>query len=491
MTVTDHEVRARKVRSVAIIGGGASGAIVLDSLVQEQQFDEIVLYERRGVLGGVWVLDENPDELDVPPGLDQEQLDPPLPVPEFEVETREKRHYQQRYLHTASYKGLRTNIPELLMTYSDLKKWDAQDDERVEEEYVRGVVVQRYIETYLKRNEDKIVLNTSVESVKKDYTKQDSQFELTLRTDTGEVDEDGHPVDLWSKRTFDAVVVATGHYHVPSIPDVPGIQDVYHKFPGVIVHSKTFRTADQFQGKKIIVVGSRSSGADVVELGAKYAAEIIQSKRSSRLVRPSESPNVITKPVITRYEVSGGDIIVHFEDGTTTKNPDSVVYATGFRYSFPFLKNSFPSFTTGYVMPDLYQHTFYNKDPLLSLVGVPTDAISFRAFEYQAVLVSRFLARKVVLPPLEEQIRWSLARFHDKGDARAFHTIDWGKKFDYLGLLTHLGGGSAPIGGTGRAFPVPTQDEIDLHDRAMKKLAAFFSLDREEALESFKTDLSV
>jgi hypothetical protein len=486
MTIT-NEVRAPKVKSIAVIGGGASGAVVLDSLIQEQLFEKITLFERRDVLGGVWVLDEQPDKLEVPPGVAQEQLDPQLEIPQFDDEYRATRPQQQRYEQTASYNGLRTNIPEQLMTYSDVKQWDAVGDERVEQDYVRGNVIQRYVETYLNRHKDHIVFRTTVESVTKDYTREDSQFELVLRTETDEVDQDGNPIDLWTKQSFDAVIIATGHYHVPFIPSIPGIQQVYHNFPGLIEHSKTFRDASSFKDKTIIVIGSRSSGADIVELGSVHAKLIVQSKRGQRITRPTDASNVEHRPIITRYEVQDNNVIVHFEDGSTVTNPDKIIYATGFRYSYPFLNKSYPSFTTGYVIPDLYQHTFYNKDPLLSLVGVPTDAISFRAFEYQAVLVARFLAQKVSLPPIEEQIRWSLDRYQKKGDSRAYHTIDFGKKFEYLSLLTTLGGGVAKVGSTGRSFPVLTEEEDQIYQKLTQKLIAFFSLGEKEAQEAFKT----
>ena len=478
MTLT-NEVRAPKIKSVAIIGGGASGAIALDTLIQESHFDEIVLFERRDVLGGVWVLDEAPDELDVPPGVDQNTLDPQLSIPEFEDKLQTARADQQRFLHTAAYKGLRTNIPELLMTYSDDKDWKTAEDERVDDVYVRGHVIQRYLNNYLKRHEDHIVYRTTVEDVKKDYTVQDAPFELVLRTETDEVDSEGRAVDVWTKRTFDAVIVATGHYHVPSIPDVPGIDEVYRQFPKLINHSKTFRSVEDFKDQTIIIIGSRASGADIVELGAKYAKQIYQSKRGGNRVRGSDSSNVEFKPVISKYEVLNGDVLVHFEDGSTVTNPDKIIYATGFRFSYPFLNKSYPSFTTGYIIPDLYQHTFYTKDPQLAFVGVPTDAISFRAFEYQAILVSRYLAQKVVLPPLEEQIRWTLARYREKGDTRAYHTIDWGKKFEYWDLLTRLGGGVGPIGNAGRAFPVVTDEEVQVYDKLAQTLLTFFGVTEE------------
>jgi cation diffusion facilitator CzcD-associated flavoprotein CzcO len=45
---------ALKVKSVAVIGAGPSGAIATDALVKEQAFDKIRVFDRRPVIGGTW-----------------------------------------------------------------------------------------------------------------------------------------------------------------------------------------------------------------------------------------------------------------------------------------------------------------------------------------------------------------------------------------------------------------------------------------------------
>ncbi|KAH3679490.1 hypothetical protein WICMUC_000935 [Wickerhamomyces mucosus] len=471
----------RKVRSVAIIGGGASGAIALDSLKKIDQFDEIVLYERRNVPGGVWYLDNKPNKLDVPPGLTQEYLDPKLKIPEFKegiAELKLPRSNQERYIHTASYENLKTNIPEQLMTFSDEKTWSAPPELIVEKDYVRGTVIQKYIEKYINRNKSHVVYNTTIESIDKDYSNPEAKFKLTLRTELDETNSSGENLDKWHYREFDAVVIATGHYHVPYIPNVPGLNEVYNRYPHKISHSKTFRATDDFTNQKIIVIGTRASGADIVEIASSSAREVYQSKRTKEAaLRWKDADNSILKPIITKYELtSSGEVKVYFEDGSVVENPDQIIYATGFRYSYPFLRGLYPNFTTGYIIPDLYKHTFFIKDPLLSVIGVPTDAISFRAFEFQSVLVSRYLAGLISLPPLEEQLQWTNERFVLKGDTRSYHTIDFDNKLPYLQSLVDLGGGVDPIDPEkkGRPFPTWTEEDLAKHQEILEKLAKFF-----------------
>lgn len=468
------------VKSVAIIGGGASGAIALDTLKSLDHFEEIVLYERRDVLGGVWNLDVNPNSLDIPPGVDQNVLDPPLVVPEsIDGGKKTSRSNQERYVHTASYENLRTNIPEQLMTFSDEKSWGADESQYVDTEFVRGVAIQKYIERYVNRNKSHVVTRTTVEKIDKGYSAPNSKFKLVLRTELEEVDEEGNHLDLWTEKEFDSVIIATGHYHVPFIPEVPGIKDVYHNFPGVIKHSKTFRKNGDFKNQTVIVVGTRASGADITDISSKTARRVYQSKRSvAPTLRWRDLPNVELKAVITKYEVNiaSKDFKVYFDDGTFVTNPDQIVYATGFRFSYPFLRDLYPNFTTGYILPDLYQHTFLIKDPKLAVIGVPTDAISFRAFEFQAVLVSRFLAGLITLPSLREQLDWALQRYADKGNVRAYHTIDLDNKFGYLQSLVNLGGGIEPLDSRkiGRPFPTFSEDDINKQNAVLERLTAFF-----------------
>lgn len=483
-------------KSIAIIGGGASGSIILDCLVKVGEFSTIKLFERRNQVGGVWVLDENPSKLDVPPGKNQEELDPKIEISNdidnLEVSSestsnkkfvKAKRSKQERFIHTAAYEGLTTNIPESLMTFSDEKSW-GKNISVFNQHYHYGSDIDKYLKRYAGRNIDKIQFNSTVEDVYKDYSKKGSKFVLTIREETDEVDDNNESIDKWYKEEFDAIIVATGHYNVPFIPDVPGLKEIYEKFPSKVTHSKTFRISnlDEYKDKVVIVVGTRSSGVDIAEIvsqqgGAKFVYQSQRRKDTAIRSVSSDTKNYQIKPIIKSYELinDGKDIIVNFEDGSVITNPDKIVYATGYRFSYPFLKSLYPNFTTGYIIPDLYQHTFSTKDPLLSVIGVPTDAISFRAFEYQAVLVSRFLAGKVSLPSVQEQNDWCSQRFAEKGDTRAYHSIESNKKLEYLETLTQLGGGVEPINGKGRPFPTFSEKDLEFFNQLKERFEKFFA----------------
>ncbi|KAI8483276.1 hypothetical protein Bbelb_390170 [Branchiostoma belcheri] len=63
--------------------------------------------------------------------------------------------------------------------------------------------------------------------------------------------------------------VCNGVFARPYVPDVPGLSD----FAGVTMHSQEYRTAQQFTGKKVVVVGAGNSAGDVAAEIAQVASQ--------------------------------------------------------------------------------------------------------------------------------------------------------------------------------------------------------------------------
>ena len=70
-----------------------------------------------------------------------------------------------------------------------------------------------------------------------------------------------------SKETFDYVVVSSGHFSVPFIPEYKGM----NSFPGRIMHSHDFRDAEEFRGKNVIVlvILQKTSRFNVINMAQK------------------------------------------------------------------------------------------------------------------------------------------------------------------------------------------------------------------------------
>ena len=87
-------------------------------------------------------------------------------------------------------------------------------------------------------------------------------LELQLGTTVERLDRVG---DRWGLATSAGpmvarrVVVATGNYTTPVIPDWPGREG----FAGELVHSSAYRNADPYRGKRVLVVGPGASGFEI------------------------------------------------------------------------------------------------------------------------------------------------------------------------------------------------------------------------------------
>jgi cation diffusion facilitator CzcD-associated flavoprotein CzcO len=103
----------------------------------------------------------------------------------------------------------RTNVPDIAMSFSD-------------ERFAYGpfaphYIPRQYIENYFAnhKTDSLLVLNTTVEDISKlppSTQGAAERWNLTLR----KFDPSRH-IDLWWEETFDAVILANGHYSVPFV----------------------------------------------------------------------------------------------------------------------------------------------------------------------------------------------------------------------------------------------------------------------------------
>jgi hypothetical protein len=260
------------------------------------------------------------------------------------------------------------------------------------------------------------------------------------------------------------------------IPDTPGLAEFQERYPGVVEHGKFYRTVEPYVNKvsnqqpffrlaflientneahiqKTLIIGNRASGCDLLHdlLAVSQHKPIYQSRRTIYAISPpSPPPNTIFKPPISHYIPSTRKLV--FEDGTEEEGFDKIVYTTGYRYSYPFLRRYLPNLSTGNHIVGTYEHTWYREDPTLTFVGSVIDAISFRAFEYQAIAVARWYAGRVELPSEVNMKKWEEERLEAYGDSRGFHTIALQGARKYWETLVGIGG-QVREGEVGRRFP--------------------------------------
>jgi cation diffusion facilitator CzcD-associated flavoprotein CzcO len=290
-----------------------------------------------------------------------------------------------------------------------------------------------------------------------------------------------------SSEAFDFLIVGNGHHWDPRYPDFPG------DFDGETIHSHHYldtKNPLDLHGKRVLVVGIGNSAVDITsELSRKGVAEkVFISTRSGAWVMPKyvfgrptdtvvkTNPRLPLKlqrwlarplPYIAsgRMEEFGlphpnhnfleahptvsselllrlgsGDAVakpnvsellgdsVRFEDGSV-EQVDAIVYATGYRITFPFFDEDFLS------APDnrlpLFKRIFRVGIDDLAFVGfaqvIPT---LFPFVELQSKLVARYAGGDYALPSeaeMEAAIRDDEAKFVGHYADRPRHTmqVEW------------------------------------------------------------------
>ena len=81
-------------------------------------------------------------------------------------------------------------------------------------------------------------------------------------------------------KTYDAVIVASGHHWNPRWPEFPG------SFSGKEIHSHEYTAPEDFTGRRVLVVGIGNSACDIVVDLCRIADHVTLSTRSSAWVLP-------------------------------------------------------------------------------------------------------------------------------------------------------------------------------------------------------------
>ncbi|KKY27879.1 putative thiol-specific monooxygenase [Diplodia seriata] len=468
-------------KRVAVIGAGPAGAIAVDALVKEQAFGTIRVFERKPIPGGTWVF--NPELSPQIPSLRDlvdGKADAPIPIPsQFPAETAKSdavNGHDIRYTHTAVWDHLHSNIPPSVMSYTQEPFPNIVSEQSLsrfgpDAPFRHRKVIRDWVESlFVQAGHTKLVeFSTTVERAEK----RGDEWVLTLRKDIP-----GKDKDIWWQETFDALVVASGHYYVPFIPKIPGLLEYDQRFPGRIHHSKHYRSPEPFRNKRVVVVGGAISAIDVLH-DIKDAAQhpVYASLRQpvpSLGWTPFTHPHIAIKQEITRFDPATGAIT--FADGTSLPDVDHVVFATGYNFTLPFLPHlRIPARR----IPGLYLHVFNIADPSLVFIGAITGGFTFRAFEYQAVAAARVLASRAPLPSPDAMLRWERERLAQRGEGKPFYTLapDWQEYFE---ALREVAGDPKP-GTTGRVLPAFERRWIEVFEEVLGVRLGWWRGEKERA----------
>ncbi|KAL2182061.1 uncharacterized protein P884DRAFT_274495 [Thermothelomyces heterothallicus CBS 202.75] len=447
-------------RKVAVVGAGISGVCAAAHLIKQGL--QVTVFERSSIAGGVWHYDrrvaEDPPYPNSVPSRGDYLLSKPgefafaTPPPEHDTAAGDTADLRSRSLLPADleahfsppgpcYAGLKNNVPTHLMA-SSLEPWPEGTEPFVSqdkvEQYIQGLASDHGVTAVTS-------FHTRVDEIRKtpDGTKWEIRSVALEACDTG---------PRLNERTsyFDLVVVATGHYNMPRIPDTEGLKEWKERYPSRIIHSKQYRSPEPFRGRNILVIGAGVSALDICRETDGVTAKTYQSVRGGRFDLPQSllPESTVRVPEVARYELradSGGQLddeapipgCVVLKDGQVLEGIiHHVVVATGYITSYPFLPHLHSDYTPneqagedivvaaeGDMAHNLHRDIFYINDPTLAFVGVPYHVATFSLFDFQAQAVARVFAGKARLPSREEMRREYQKRVEEKGLGRGFHSL--------------------------------------------------------------------
>ncbi|HKE63631.1 MAG TPA: amino acid permease [Micromonosporaceae bacterium] len=371
-------------RRYCLVGAGPAGVVAARALRSEGiDFD---WYERADAVGGIWNADS--------PGS-----------PMYE---------SAQFISSRQMSGfVGYPMPD---TFGDYPSW------REVRDYVRAFAAAEGLT-------DLVTFGTSVTRAEPiTAAGQDPLWRVTLST--GET------------RDYGGVIAAPGVNWHPNMPSYPGQES----FRGEARHSSSYRSAEEFRGKRVLIVGAGNSGVDIASDAARSASQAFLSVRRgyryipkhiggvptdalfagvlpppagmslptdpakfldrlvgdvTRLGLPKPDHELLSSHPILNSEVlthlAAGDLVarpdiarfttdgVEFADGTS-EQLDLVIFATGYDYLLPFLDDALLPWRHG--RPDLYLNIFSRDHDGLAVLGFVEFAdAAYRRFEEMAQLI--------------------------------------------------------------------------------------------------------
>lgn len=413
------------IRTVGVIGAGLSGIVTAAHLLRTGI--HVTVFERSNSPGGAWKFspetDRDPPFPNVrPPAADWNELkesrasglspegavkifDPPSPV----------------------YVNMKSRGSEEIMRTS-LDDWP---------EGKRAPLGHTDVVAYLQRIarihhvQEIILFRTRVESVLK--STDDDQWHIQTSTLTASSSSYTLSKESWS---FDAVVVASGRYGPPRVPDIPGLSTWKRRFPGRVTHAKQYRIPTAYRGRTVLVVGASISALDIANELVKNGARVYQSAKDTRvdLRDKLNHENAEKVAMVAEFTVEGdnetestpGSTILdedspipgkaRLQDGRVIEEIHDVLIATGYLTVFPFLgpllqqpdtalqdaDETVVTTADGRTAHNLHEDIFYIPDPSLAFIGVSHYASTFSLYDFQAQVLAVVFSGKVRLPPRAE-----------------------------------------------------------------------------------------
>lgn len=192
------------------------------------------------------------------------------------------------------------------------------------------------------------------------------------------------------EQVFDYVVVASGHFSTPHVPEFEG----FERFAGRILHAHDFREAMEFKGQDLLIVGSSYSAEDIGSQCYKYGARSITTAYRTQPMGYKWPKGWEERPQLVRVEGN----LAFFADGSN-KRVDAIILCTGYQHHFPFLPDELTLKTNNRLWPTgLYQGVVWEQNPQLIYLGMQDLWYSFNLFDAQAWFARDYMLGRIKLP---------------------------------------------------------------------------------------------
>jgi len=395
-------------KRIAIIGAGPCGLAQLRAFksVEETGTDvpEIVCFEKQDNWGGLW---------------------------NYSWRTGLDRHGE--IAHSSMYRYLWSNGPKECLEFADYYFEEHFDypiasypPREVLFDYIQGRVIKANVR-------EKIRFSTAVRNV--EFSEESDTFTVTSHN---LIDDQSYTEE------FDYVVVATGHFSTPNVPNYEG----FSHFNGRILHAHDFRDALEFEGQDLLVIGSSYSAEDIGSQCYKYGAKSITSSYRTAPMGFKWPDNWEEKPALIKVDGN----TAHFADGSS-KDVDAIILCTGYLHHFPFLPDSLRLKTNNILYPlGLYKGVVWEKNPKLLYLGMQDQWYTFNMFDAQAWYARDLILGRIELPSFEE-MQSHTKELHERETAQddAAYAIDFQGEYTQM-LIDETDYPDFDIKGVNRTF---------------------------------------
>ena len=345
-------------KRVAIIGAGPSGLAQLRAFQSAQakgaDIPEIVCFEKQDNWGGLWNYSWRT-------GVDQ---------------------YGEP-VHGSMYRYLWSNGPKEGLEFADYS-FDEHFGGAIASFPPRAVLFD-YIEGRVKKADVRKYIRFS--NVIRNVAYQDS-------SDTFMITAEDLPNNKQYQEEFDYVIVSSGHFSTPNVPEYPG----FNHFGGRIMHAHDFRDALEFKDKDILILGTSYSAEDIGSQCWKYGAKTITVAHRTAPMGYDWPDNWQEVPALRYVDQD----TAYFIDGTQ-KKVDAIILCTGYLHHFPFMQESLNLKTNNRLYPvDLYNGVVWQHNPKLMYLGMQDQWYTFNMFDAQAWYARDVIMGRVALPTQPE-----------------------------------------------------------------------------------------